>query len=86
MRIKILPVFLLVLCTGCATIPDPETMANAELDNRDELVCTMEKPTGSNLPKRVCRYRSDIERGDGSAERLMRNMHERAKAPSTGSH
>ncbi|MDH4074052.1 MAG: hypothetical protein OEV41_13200 [Gammaproteobacteria bacterium] len=84
---KISLIFIALLwVAGCASTPKPESMANAELENRDELVCKMEKPTGSNLPKRVCRYRSDIERGDDSAERLARKTQDRVRHVETRPH
>ena len=48
----------IALLTGCAGEPPlPDGVSAA---NRGELVCEMETPTGSHLPKRVCRYESDI--------------------------
>ncbi|QMW13667.1 hypothetical protein H3302_11335 [Pseudoalteromonas sp. MT33b] len=45
--------FLAVLMTGCASSSDEQA-------SNDGLICKMEKPTGSNIPKRVCRTPEQI--------------------------
>lgn len=52
-----------VWLAGCASsAADPTPEAQARTNARDEMVCETVRPTGSRLPKRVCRKRSDIER------------------------
>ena len=43
----------------------------------DDVVCTTEKPTGSNIPKKICRSRARIERERAEAEEFA----ERINAP-----
>ena len=50
----------------------PETSA----DKPPEIVCTMERSVGSNIPERVCRYVSDIE-----AERARQQREAMTRTP-----
>ena len=82
-RTKILIVISALIVLGCAEMPDPEAQVrNVE---RRQLVCEMETPTGSHMPKRVCRYQSDIENDqravDILAERMQRNAPVRERKP-----
>ena len=60
-----------ILAAGCAGTPALE--GDASLAARTEIVCKTETPTGSHLPKRVCRQRLDID----NDERTVRMLEER---------
>lgn len=51
----------------------PEQKAQAEQDKKDEakLVCVYERPTGSNIPEKVCRMPAQIEADREAAEKTM---------------
>jgi hypothetical protein len=52
--------------------PAPTAAPQAEDGDRDEIVCRKEAPTGSRIPQRVCRKRSDLE-GNAAAGRELLN-------------
>ena len=52
-----------------ATAPVADTSGASAAD---ELVCTSETPTGSKIPKRVCRTRAEMEQDREQAEELVR--------------
>lgn len=58
MRYRLSILLFTALVVGCAG--EPPVPQGANVSARGELVCKMETPTGSHLPKRVCRYESDI--------------------------
>jgi hypothetical protein len=60
-----------VLLVGCAGDPQKQTNA-AGADNADELVCTREYPTGSNIPIKRCRSRAQIEEERAAAVETIR--------------
>ena len=61
-----------MLLTGCAGTPDLEDTAHAAYE--DKIVCKMERPTGSNRPRRVCRYESNTVGGSVAAGRMQDRM------------
>lgn len=67
-----------LLLVGCATEPTGQTAAApaaATADAKDEMVCSREYPTGSNLPITKCRSRAQIEAEKAAAtESLRRNQ------------
>ncbi len=71
MRYQALLISATLIAAGCAGSPPLE--GDASLVARTEIVCKMETPTGSHLPKRVCRHQSDIE----NDERTVRMLEER---------
>jgi hypothetical protein len=50
-----------------------EAKAAAEQEKRDraKLVCTWERPTGSNIPEKVCRYPEQIEEDYEATQRML---------------
>ena len=71
MRYPVIVLSLTMFAAGCAGTPPLE--GDASLTARNEIVCKTETPTGSHLPKRVCRHKSDIE----NDERTVRMLEER---------
>jgi cell division protein FtsN len=59
--------------TKSAAPESPEAKAAAEQEKKDEskLVCTWEKPTGSNIPEKVCRMPEQIEADRDAAQRTL---------------
>jgi hypothetical protein len=58
--------------TAASTRPaSSEAKAAAEQEKKDEaqLICDYEKPTGSNIPEKVCRMREQIEADRDAAQR-----------------
>ena len=43
----------------------------------DEIICKMETPTGSHLPKRVCRNKSDIENDEATVRMMEDRLRQR---------
>jgi hypothetical protein len=74
----LLPVLVLA---GCAGTPEPEPVANVNEPVRDELVCEKVKVIGSNRPRKVCRYRSEMEREDQSVRMLQQQLSDRYRKP-----
>ena len=72
---------ILAACAGSSKQvkpPEPsnqseEAKAAAEQEKLDEskLVCTWEKPTGSNIPEKVCRMPEQIEADRDAAQRTL---------------
>jgi hypothetical protein len=75
---------ILALASACATTSAPaggtapvkaqaatgQTTASGE----QKLVCSTERPVGSNIPKRVCRTPEQIEREREAAQDKIRSM------------
>ncbi len=40
--------------------PQSDGVASAQVSDKDDLVCRMEKPLGSNMKKRVCRTKEQM--------------------------
>ena len=55
-----------------ADVPSPETSAAAR-DDGDRMICTREKPMGSNFTKRVCRKSSEIDTLRNDTRDALRN-------------
>lgn len=49
--------------------PQSKTVA---ADDDDKLICEMERPVGSNIPKRVCRTKAQMDREREAAQEQMR--------------
>jgi len=78
----------LVLVSACVTEPSDSQGAensprlptdaeveqyNASVPPEEHIICRMEKPVGTNIPKRVCRYVRDVaETSDFHREQLRR--------------
>ena len=76
-------VALAALALGCASTSGSEAERdldlasaveehNAQAEEKDRVVCTKERPTGSHIPRRVCRTVADIERERERVERMGR--------------
>jgi hypothetical protein len=54
----------------------PEAKAAAEQEKKDEakLVCVWERPTGSNIPEKVCRMPEQIEADRDAAQQQIHSM------------
>ena len=63
------------LIAGCSTNDYASMEAQAQTAAANERVCETVQPTGSRLPKRICRRRSEIER-DGE---IMDDFFDRAQ-------
>jgi hypothetical protein len=50
--------------------------AAAEQDKKDQqkMICSLERPTGSNIAERVCRTPDEIEREHDAAQEKMREL------------
>ena len=48
--------------------------ASGATPDEQKLVCEMERPVGSNIPRRVCRTPQQIEREREAAQEKIRNM------------
>jgi hypothetical protein len=71
---------LLVALAGCATSrPAPPVVAPAAVVGSD-VRCTVEKPTGSMLPVKVCTTKAQRDQIDASA-REARDQMQRAHSP-----
>ena len=55
-----------------ASGPAPAAAKTASDD--DKLICEMERPVGSNIPKRVCRTQAQIDRERETAQDTMREL------------
>jgi hypothetical protein len=74
--------FLLTIALGACVGQWYETVpSNALADgsapsanSQDDLVCTTEKPIGSNIPKQICRSREDIDREKAEAEAFVERI------------
>lgn len=59
----------LLIMSGCAGVQarsatQASSQAGGQQANagkRDDVICTMERSVGSNIPERICRYAEDIE-------------------------
>jgi hypothetical protein len=47
---------------------------NANPENTDKIVCTTEKPIGSNIPKRVCYWESKIKDRQNKDQQSLREI------------
>jgi hypothetical protein len=52
--------------------PARVTGAKREADYEKDLICTVERATGSNIPQRVCRHRAQMDAERLLAEELLR--------------
>ncbi len=59
--------------------PDPATKPGVKGNGDSALICQMERPTGSNIPEKVCRPASEVE-----WERMQTQDLLRAPRSSTG--
>jgi len=64
-----------VMLTAC-TVEPSSTTGNATGSGDEGLVCVKEKPTGSHIPRKVCRSVAQIEREQEAAREI-------ASSPST---
>lgn len=62
-----------LLMAPAASAPDPKAAptpeAKAENPQKPKLVCTSERPMGSNIPKRVCRTPEQVQAEMDAARR-----------------
>jgi hypothetical protein len=77
----LLPAFAFGACAGPLQETAPGAVAynthgasGACADSDDEFVCTTEKPTGSNIPKRICRSRAVIDKERAEAEEFVKQL------------
>jgi hypothetical protein len=77
------PILPLAFAFGACAGPLQETAPGAVAYNTpaapgagagsdEEMVCTTEKPTGSNIPKQICRSRAVIDKEQAEAEEFVR--------------
>lgn len=79
MRIGAILAGLLAL-TACAAGPSPAPA----MSDQGQLVCITERPLGSNLPRRTCRTRDQIEADRKAAQKaLQQNRTAPSVAPDT---
>ena len=64
--------------TACSTTdPKDDQYIVADLASRDEVVCKRRRPSGSHIPKLICRSRGQMEEDQQTAMRAvgpLRNM------------
>jgi hypothetical protein len=67
--------------SGAAPLQTPSRAASAPAaaskptaSDDDKLICEMERPVGSNIPKRVCRTQAQIDREREAAQDKMREL------------
>jgi hypothetical protein len=81
---------VLLLASACATSSSAGGSAPLETQSRaasapaaadtktasqdDKLICEVERPVGSNIPKRVCRTQAQIDREREAAQEKMREL------------
>jgi hypothetical protein len=79
---------ILALASACATTSAPasgtapvrsqaatgQTAAPAVASGDQKLVCSTERPVGSNIPKRICRTPEQIERERQAAQDKIRDI------------
>ena len=75
MRNQLLTLAAAVALSACAGTPDP--VADASVAGGEQLICTREYPTGSHLPKRVCRTKAQIEEDERTARMLETRMQDK---------
>ena len=75
MRTLIMTISVVILSAGCAS-SSPET--SATMAARNDVVCETVRPTGSRLPKRVCRTVADNELEQQKIDMLERRLNDRA--------
>jgi hypothetical protein len=89
-RITLSLASVLLLASACATSTAPASKAPVKAQSGaaatgvaaddQKLICQMERPVGSNIPKRVCRTQAQIDRERESAQDKIREMQQvRAK-------
>jgi hypothetical protein len=66
--IKLVVVSIVVLISACASSDNKS--AGAAPENNDAKICKMEKKTGSNVRKKVCRTAEEIEKMRRTAKEL----------------
>lgn len=76
------PLLAAVLLSACVSEPvaEPRLPTDAEVEQynasvppEEHIICRLEKPVGTNIPKRVCRYVRDVaETSDFHREQLRR--------------
>ena len=80
-RLAFLPAFAFAACAGSLATVSPSSEMAATIaegvTGSDELVCTTEKPIGSNISKRVCRSPERIDQEQREAQEFV----ERLNAP-----
>jgi hypothetical protein len=81
---------LLLLASACATSSTssggaalqsqsraasaPAAVAKPTAQDDSKLICEVERPVGSNIPKRVCRTQAQIDREREAAQEKMREL------------
>jgi len=76
-------IWLLALC-GCATMtpvkqdPAREKTRVAASPNapppEGRVICALERPTGSNIPERVCRYQNQQDWSSAQTQEMLREL------------
>lgn len=69
--------FISSVILGAACAGTPQVDGEPYDVARGDLVCENETPTGSHLPKRVCRYQSDIDDEEAKVRLLEERMRDR---------
>ncbi|MFY8272954.1 hypothetical protein AAEU32_02325 [Pseudoalteromonas sp. SSDWG2] len=68
---------LAVLCTmillGCSSTHDGQ-----QASNEDGMICELKKPTGSNIPKRVCMTKEQKEAQEKAGQEYINQQRNRA--------
>ncbi len=64
-----------------ADTPQAEQVAAVEVEPRDEIICRRERPAGSNMSRRVCFTRSQMEGRAAADQETIRNS--RTLSPSS---
>ena len=54
---------------------------NANPENKNKIICSNEKPVGSNLPKRVCRWESAIRDRESQSQAVMQDVQRNTPPP-----
>ncbi len=52
----------------------PEVPITAYMPTEDAVICRKERRIGSNIPRRVCRTRAEIEATSAASQEILRNM------------
>ena len=55
---------------------------NADPNNTDKIICKKEKPTGSNIPRRICRKQSWIDERAAHDQRVIEEFTRHQRPPS----
>jgi hypothetical protein len=70
--------FTCLALVACASTSDGGLENSLSSPNPSQVICKYEKPIGSNVPRRVCRTRAEIER---EAQQTRRVLHEMPRTP-----